>query len=117
MEQILRQKDIILVPFPFSDQSGTKNRPAAIISADKFNESSPDVIACAITSNTAASPYTVFIRREDWKDGLYSESCVKAGTIGSLDKRIILKKIGRLGAERFGEVMRKVKEILGQSFY
>src|SRR3989338_3787510 len=101
MEQVLKRKDIILVPFPYSDQRGSKNRPALVISADKFNETSPDVIACAITSNTANAPYTVLIRREDWKEGLYSESCVKAASILTIDRRLVLKKIGRLSSERF----------------
>jgi mRNA-degrading endonuclease toxin of MazEF toxin-antitoxin module len=35
--------DVVLVPFPFSDQTTTKKRPAVIISSDTYNDASQDV--------------------------------------------------------------------------
>ena len=32
--------DVILVPFPFSDQTTSKKRPAVIISSNKYNDTS-----------------------------------------------------------------------------
>ena len=112
MEQILRRKDIIIVPFPFSDQSGMKKRPALVVSNDRFNESAPDLIICAITSNIDNEAYTVYIKHEDWKDGLYSESCVKVSNILTIDRDLVLKKIGRLSGERFGDVVQKIQELI-----
>ena len=111
MEQILKRKDIILVPFPFSNQAESKKRPALIVSNDSFNERSADVIACAITSNIDAD-YSVYINPEDWKDGMYSESCVKVANVFTLEKKIIFKRIGRLSSERFNEVSSKLNEII-----
>lgn len=112
MVQVLRQKQIVLVPFPFTDRSGSKRRPALIISNDKFNDGSDDVIVCAITSNMSDDAYSVTIKPEDWKDGMYSESCVKAATIITIDTEIVIKPIGRLGSERFKEVLAKIHEII-----
>ncbi|MBU0592089.1 MAG: type II toxin-antitoxin system PemK/MazF family toxin [Candidatus Micrarchaeota archaeon] len=112
MGEILRQKQIILVPFPFSDQSGTKRRPALIISNDKFDGLSSDIIICAVTSNISNDIYSVKIKPEDWKNGLYSESCVKVANICTVDKRLVIKTIGRLSSERFKEVMTKVYGII-----
>ena len=42
--------DIILVPFPFTDQTTTKKRPAVVISAEAYNSGRPDLIIMAITS-------------------------------------------------------------------
>ncbi len=113
MEEILKSKEIILLPFPFSDQSGTKKRPALIISNDKFNSTSEELIVCAITSNIDfPDPHSILIRKEDWKCGMYSESCVKASLVLTINKGIVLKKIGRLDTKRFREVMEKVYEIL-----
>ena len=111
MEQILRRKDIILVPFLFSNQLESKRRPALIVSNDNFNERSLDIIACAITSNIDQDD-SVYIKSEDWKDGLYSESCVKVANVFTLEKKIVLKRIGRLGSDRFNEVVQKLKEII-----
>ncbi len=53
----MKQKTIVLVPFPFSDQTGSKVRPALILSNNSFNKMSQDVLACAITSNITHSKY------------------------------------------------------------
>jgi mRNA interferase MazF len=42
--------DVILVPFPFTDQSSSKKRPAVVISTDRYNAQRPDFIIMAITS-------------------------------------------------------------------
>ena len=42
--------DIILVPFPFTDQSATKKRPAVVISSETYNTERPDLIIMAVTS-------------------------------------------------------------------
>ena len=42
--------DVVLVPFPFTDQSGTKRRPAVVISLAGYNISRRDIVIMAITS-------------------------------------------------------------------
>jgi len=42
--------DIVLVPFPFTDQSTTKKRPAVIVSSSAYHRQRPDLILMAITS-------------------------------------------------------------------
>ena len=42
--------DIILVPFPFTDQSTIKKRPAVVISSVDYNAERPDLIIMAVTS-------------------------------------------------------------------
>jgi mRNA interferase MazF len=42
--------DVVLVPFPFSDQTTTKKRPAVIISSNTYNDTSRDIVIMAITS-------------------------------------------------------------------
>lgn len=49
-----KQGEVILVPFPFSDQTITKQRPAVIVSSNEYNAKRADVIIAAITSNITA---------------------------------------------------------------
>jgi mRNA interferase MazF len=42
--------DVILVPFPFTDQSQTKQRPAVVVSSSAYNAARPDLVLMAITS-------------------------------------------------------------------
>jgi mRNA interferase MazF len=47
--------DVMLVPFPFSDQTTTKQRPAVVISSTAYHQARPDVILLAVTSQVRAS--------------------------------------------------------------
>ena len=79
---------------------------------EAFNEYSHDIIACAITSSRGVT-FSIPIKREDWKDGMYSESYIKAGNILTIDKTLVIKRIGRLNTERFNQVMAKINELVG----
>jgi len=48
--------DVVLVPFPFTDQSGTKKRPAVVVSSQGYNTHRRDIVIMAITSQSALSP-------------------------------------------------------------
>jgi mRNA interferase MazF len=42
--------DVVLGPFPFTDQSGTKRRPAVVVSSTGYNNRRRDIVIMAITS-------------------------------------------------------------------
>lgn len=48
--------DVVLVPFPFTDQSGTKKRPAVVVSSRGYNCERRDMVIMAITSQIRSSP-------------------------------------------------------------
>lgn len=42
--------DVLLVPFPFTDQTTSKNRPTVVISSSAYNAARPDLILMAVSS-------------------------------------------------------------------
>ena len=42
--------DVIIVPFPFTDRTSTKCRPALVLSNTEFNTATGHIIAAMITS-------------------------------------------------------------------
>ena len=44
--------DVILVPFPFTDQSATKKRPAVVVSSAAYHRARIDLIVMPITSSS-----------------------------------------------------------------
>lgn len=91
--------DIVLVPFPFTDQTASKRRPTVVISSSGYNRLRLDLIVMAVTSQArpAASPGEVAVRR--WRRvGLIKPSVVKP-VITTVHQRLVLRKLGRLQAQ------------------
>jgi len=109
----MKQRDIVIVPFPFSDQSGAKVRPALIVSNDDFNRSSDDVILCAITSSIKAAKYSLLIDQADIEEGnLYDKSSIKVETILKMQKPFVLKTIAVLKKSTFSKVVALIKDLI-----
>jgi len=88
--------DIVLVPFPFTDLSRTKKRPAVVISSGSCNAARPDLVIMAVTSQIrpGMSAYEVPVR--DWKAaGLLKPSLVKP-VMTTIEKALVLKRLGPL---------------------
>jgi mRNA interferase MazF len=88
--------DVVLVPFPFTDQTTNKKRPAVVISSDVYNAEYLDRILMGITSQVSSSPKVGDIVITDWDSaGLLKASMIKP-VITTIEKQLILKKLGRL---------------------
>ena len=59
--------DVLLVPFPFSDLSATKVRPAVVISSRQYHTTQPDILLAAITSKVSATPDPLDYTLSDWR--------------------------------------------------
>ena len=59
--------DVILVPFPFSDQTATKKRPAIIVISDTYNSISQDIVIMAITGRIRGHIGVGEFLIEDWQ--------------------------------------------------
>ena len=113
---IYKPGQIVLVPFPFTDFSTTKQRPAIIISSETFNNSGNDIIVLAITSHITPkiSKFELLLNEIDQRScGLPKPSIIKVGKIISIDKRLIRKIIGELPKDTFLHIKDKLTEILG----
>ncbi len=87
--------DVLLVPFPFTDQSGVKRRPAVVVSSASYNQKRPDLVLIGVTSQVRKASRLDLVIAEWRKAGLVTPSAVKP-VLATLEKRIVLKKLGRL---------------------
>jgi mRNA interferase MazF len=98
----VNQRELYIVPFPFSDFSGRKVRPVIVISNNEFNNNSQDVIVCAITSNITNTKYSIKITNKDLEKGnLIVTSLIKVESILKIEKKKLIKKIGLLKKDIF----------------
>ena len=87
--------DIVLVPFPFTDQSTTKKRPAVVINSVAYSTERPDVIIMAITSQLR-SENAFDVRVTDWQTAnLLKPSAIKP-VVTTIEQRLVIKRLGTL---------------------
>jgi len=103
--------DVVVVPFPFSDLTATKRRPALVLAGLEGD----DVVLCQITTQTSADSYSIPIGSADFIDGgLKHPSNVRPSRLITIDSNIVLYRAGQLSAERVNEVVAKAVEILSR---
>jgi len=111
---IYKQRDIVLVPFPFSDLSGRKVRPVLILSNDAYNQRSADVVVCGLTTNLRPVPYSIIVDVTDVEQPgtLRQKGKIKADTIASLEQSLLIKQIARLRLPVFRQVVAEIKDLI-----
>lgn len=106
-----KQGEIVLVPFPFSDLRGIKQRPVLILSKAEYNSNCDDIITCGITTNKKDSKHSIIIDNKDLIEGnIPISSRIKVDKLFTLEKTIVIKKIARINIETFEKVK---KEFIG----
>lgn len=91
------QRDVVLIPIPFSDLSFNKQRPVIIISNNRYNQRSEDIVVVAMTSNPATVDYGFTITSTDLEQGeLRRASMVRCDKIYSISQSLVLKRFGRV---------------------
>jgi mRNA interferase MazF len=88
--------DIVLVPFPFTDQSAVKRRPAVVVSSSAYHRARPDLLIMAVTSQQPSTLTVGEVQVQDWKSaGLLKPSVLKP-VLTTIEPALVLKKLGRL---------------------
>lgn len=105
--------DIVLVPFPFTDQTSAKRRPAVVISAEAYNARHPDVILMPVTSQIRgdARPDDVVI--DGWQEaGLLKSSAIKP-VIATLEGSLVIRRLGMLAERDCNTLSETLNAIVG----
>jgi mRNA interferase MazF len=101
--------DVVVAPFPFSDLSDAKKRPALVVAALTGN----DVLLCQITSKTITDNYAIPIADTDFTSGgLRQPSNIRPNRLFTADGNIILYRAGVLTSKKVQEVVAKIIEIV-----
>jgi len=106
--------DVVLVPFPFTDQTTTKKRPAVVASSSVYNRERPDIILMAVTSQMRPSGFFGEVVITEWKDaGLLKPSVIKP-IFATIEKGLLLRKLGRLGKKDRKILQETLEKLLGE---
>ncbi|NPA37790.1 MAG: type II toxin-antitoxin system PemK/MazF family toxin [Chlorobi bacterium] len=87
----MKKGDIVLLPFPFTDLSGVKTRPAIVLAQNDF-----DVTVAFITSQIHFKEGTDIVIDPSKDNGLKRTSLIRLNKIATIDKDIVLGKLGEI---------------------
>ena len=107
--------DVVLVPFPFTDQSDVKKRPAVVVSSHHYNATRRDLLIMAITSQVrqplAFGEVSVF----DWQAaGLVKPSVLKP-ILTTLEQGLVIRQMGRLSLNDLQALQKNMAQIIGEN--
>lgn len=88
--------DVILVSFPFTDQTGSKQRPAVIVRSSRYHNERPDVVIMAVTSRTRPGSEGTEVAVARWREaGLLKSSVIKP-VFATIERGLVRRRLGRL---------------------
>ena len=108
MEEFVRG-DVVVVPFPFSDLSSVKKRPALVL----FVLSGDDIVLCQVTSKDKGDKLAIELGIDDFLEGgLARASYIRPGRIFTVEKSIIQYKAGSIKKEKSDQVKDLIVSLL-----
>ena len=103
--------DIVVIPFPYSDLTNSKKRPAMVLSDLKGD----DFILCQITSQFIRDSYAIALDSSDFQRGsLKKPSNIRPNRLFTAEKSIIIRKVGTVKPAMFEKVVDKLCKIFGE---
>lgn len=103
----MKKGDIVLIPFPFTDLSGSKNRPALILI-----ESNEDITVSFITTQVRWQENYDVILEPTLENGVKKISLIRLRKIMTIDKELVIGKLGHLHHLKIEEVNRNLIRLL-----
>lgn len=111
-----KQKEIVLIRYPFTDFSNFKLRPVLVVSNNNYNQNFPDILLCGITSNIFQDAFSVQVSNTDLETGfLPHTSIIKCHILHSIDASLIIRKVALITDIKFVEVVEKIRTLISLS--
>ena len=102
-------RSVVLVPFPFSDLSESKLRPAVVLA----EISRDDFVCCQVTSNPYADPNAVELTEEDFAEGsLKRVSYARPGKLFTANLQLFEGVVGELEDDLRAEIVNRIVRLL-----
>ena len=102
----MKKGSVILIPFPFTDLTGSKIRPAVVLSSNEL-----DVTICFITSELKwKTEYDISVFPTE-NNGLKVPSLIRTGKIATIDSALVLGELGELSNVEIVELDKGLRKL------
>lgn len=103
--------DVVVLPFPYTNFSQMKKRPALVIA----NLKGQNVILAQITTNHRNDEDLISLKENDFlKESLNTNSFIMTSILFTTNSSIIFYKAGKLKPQKTKEVQKKLIEIFSR---
>ena len=106
-----RRGDIVLTPYPYTDLSSSKARPAVIVSGTLYGHEQPDLLLAALTTNISANDSLDYVLQDWQSSGLRFPTAFKP-VIATLDPSLLVFTIGQMTPRDLAEVETRLRRAL-----
>jgi mRNA interferase MazF len=107
----MRQGDLVIIKFPFSNFKNAKIRPALIISGSRYNKSN-NVLLIAISTKKGIPGLTEPLLKEDMKEGkVLKSSYIRYTNIASFEAGLVIKKFGSIRKSKVEKILTKLHSL------
>ena len=101
--------DVVVIPFPYSDLSDSKKRPALVL----YDSGDRDILLCQITSKVGKIDSRVSLDKSDFKVGLLPlSSFIRPNRLFSAQRSIVLRKLWTVSNDKYQEVRNYIVQLL-----
>ncbi len=106
----IKQWDVVVVPFPYSDKLAEKRRPALVVSVDKFNTETGLLWLAMITSTANIGWYGDVKIPISGKSGLTTPSIIRTAKLATNEQNRVVRVIGWIDIKTANKVKRFMME-------
>ena len=103
----MEKGDIILIPFPFTDLSGSKNRPALVLVSGEM-----DITLAFISTQLKWKEDTDILLKPTKENGLKTDSIIRLAKLATIDKELAIGKLGRIDSKTLKHANKNLVKIL-----
>lgn len=100
------KSNIVLIPFPFTDLTGNKLRPALILT-----ETSLDLTVAFITTQLQWQEPTDILLHPDNQNGIKKLSIIRLSKIATIDRSLVIGKMGNISSPKTTELNNNLKAL------
>jgi mRNA-degrading endonuclease toxin of MazEF toxin-antitoxin module len=107
---------VVVVNVPFTSQTGSKARPALVLSVEPFHRTLPDVIVCPVSSQPRYyhQPGPGDHPLKHWRTvGLRHPSTARLSNLLSIEKKLVKRVLGTSHPEDLARVAQGLREAFG----
>jgi mRNA interferase MazF len=108
--------DVVVVNVPFTGQTGSKPRPAVVVSTDAFHSKLPDVVLCPISSQPRwyNQPGPGDHPLIHWRTiGLRHPSTARLSNLVAVEKKLIRRVLGTMTRSDWARVENGLRAVFG----